>query len=276
MYTLRKKHGKDDTSVLTVMDSSTYRILEQIKSPILSESAPVIVDIPPEYNQMQKSRYLKTRLREIVQGDFLFIDGDTLIADRLDEIDRMDQNTDIAAVSDGHEETRNVGAIDKMPEKCRKAGFSNLDNEHCFNSGVLFVRDTPVAHDFFRTWHDCWKQSLANGVHFDQPAMWEANRIMGHPVQEFSGVWNCQFYTKKRENYNRYVKESKILHYYRTFYHGRLLLSIIDQVSKTGKVNFKSAVFLQWPRTIVYIMHLSMFKAKLRDSFISGIRSHRK
>ena len=47
----------------------------------------ITVDVPVQYNQMQKSRFLKTTLREIVTGDYLFIDTDTVITSDLSEID---------------------------------------------------------------------------------------------------------------------------------------------------------------------------------------------
>ena len=267
LYTLKKMlKGDSERAVLTLMDSSTLENLKRRGSSILSDSTPVVVDIPPEYNQMQISRYLKTSLPEIVHGDFLFLDGDTLIADRLDAIDDMDSKIDIAAVTDGNG-AYTVRDFVTLAQRCRKAGFDRLDDEPCFNSGVLFVRDTPTAHEFFKTWHHCWKQSCSNEVPFDQPALWETNRITGHRLQSLPGEWNCQFASRER-NYSRYVANAKILHYYKTFYGGRLLLSIIRRMTVSkGKPNCVDAMLLSWPKSIVYLRNVALFVWNMKARF---------
>lgn len=265
LYTLRKRmKGDRDLEVLTVMDPLTFQVLKQCGSPILSESTPIVVDPPPGYDPMSLSRYLKTSLREIVQGDFLYIDCDTMIAGRLDEIDNLDANTDIAAVLDRNLEIR-AEENDYAFEKCRKAGFLDLVNEIGFNGGVFFVRDTPVAHDFFRIWHDLWKKTLDRGVPYDQPALWETNRIMGHPIQRLSGVWNCQI-AADNNGAAIYVRTVRILHYY-SAYDGRILLSMLERIRKKGKVNFFDAVLLRWPQSLVYIRRFSMSFWETRAAF---------
>ena len=265
LQTLKKRNRNSE--VLTVMDSITYQKLKECSSRILSESTPVIVsDLPQEFDPMQRSRYLKTTLRKIIEGDFLFIDGDTLISDRLDEIDSAGAGADIAAVADGNRDHYKAGESDKILARCSSAGFSQMENELCFNSGVLFVRDTPSAHVFFQTWHDLWKESLNHGVPQDQPSLWETNRVLAHPIQELSGIWNCQF-GSNGNSYNRYVRKAKILHYYNTLYHGRLLLSIIDQTMHKDKLNFVSSMFLLWPKSIVYMRRLALFIGRMKAHF---------
>jgi len=39
--------------------------------------------VPEELNQVQRSRYLKTTLRSILTGDYLFVDTDTVFASLL-------------------------------------------------------------------------------------------------------------------------------------------------------------------------------------------------
>ena len=58
----------------------------------------ITVDFNPEIGNKQCSRWIKTNLREYVKGDFLFIDTDTVITDKLDEID--DWDIDIGMVYD--------------------------------------------------------------------------------------------------------------------------------------------------------------------------------
>ncbi len=189
LCTLRRRNR--DAEVLVVMDAQTHEALQKQASPILTYAKPVIVDIPGEYNALQQSRYLKTTLRMIIEGDFLFLDCDTLIAEKLDEIDLL--QSELAFVPDLNSPSIACSFLSYINEQARRAGFLEQDNEPYFNSGVMFVRDTPFSWRFFVMWHECWKKSLANGIPQDQPALREANRLLDHPITELSGIYNCQF-----------------------------------------------------------------------------------
>ena len=96
LYSLRMFHPEDIVEV--VMDEKTYSRLVKQRHRLLVDVKPIVVEIPTEYSLMQRSRYLKTRLREIIVGDFLYLDTDTVIADSLAAID--DFQWDMAAVLD--------------------------------------------------------------------------------------------------------------------------------------------------------------------------------
>lgn len=165
-----------------------------------------VVETPHGYNNVQKSRYLKTNLRKFVKGDFLFIDCDTIICDSLAEIDEVD--ADIAMVAD-----LNGDLLLKDPntlQKYRDAGFGEAIDLPYFNSGVIYAKDTSSVHEFYADWYTNWCKSDSNGVKYDQPALCMTNADNGLMIKELAGVWNCQF---KMEG-SRYLREAKIMHYY--------------------------------------------------------------
>ena len=205
-YSLRLYHPKGDAEVVLVMDTDTHQRLVNKKAPILDDVTPVVVDIPEEYTIMQRSRYLKTSLRSHVKGDFIFIDTDTIICDRLDEIDKM--NTDVATVADMN---MNLYFVDEKRIKFgRQAGFSELKNQPYYNSGVIYSKATEESKTFYEKWQSCWKKSIRNNILQDQPALCQANMEMGHFVNEISGYWNCQLcYPESRQYYSK----AKIFHY---------------------------------------------------------------
>ena len=154
---------------------------------------------------MQASRFLKTNLRKLVDGDYLFIDTDTIICDKLDSIDQID--ADIALVADCN---RNLMLDESaVVERCKNAGFTNIEGQPYFNSGVMFVRDTPTSHEFYEEWYRQWLYSSNKGIYLDQPSMNYSNIQLGYPIKELSGVWNCQIYF----NGWNFLSRSKILHY---------------------------------------------------------------
>ena len=99
LYSLRIFHPDDIVEV--VMDEKTYSRLVKQKHRLLADVKPIVVEIPKEYSLMQRSRYLKTRLREIIVGDFLYLDTDTVVAGPLGEVDHF--SGVIAAVWDNHD-----------------------------------------------------------------------------------------------------------------------------------------------------------------------------
>jgi len=196
-----------DVIVEMVVDESTYVSLEGNRAKIVGYVNKVRkVETPHGYNNVQKSRYLKTNLRKFVKGDFLFIDCDTIICDSLAEIDEVD--ADIAMVAD-----LNGDLLLKDPntlQKYRDAGFGDATGLPYFNSGVIFARDTEMVHKFYVDWYDNWCKSDCNGVKYDQPALCVTNANHGLVIKELSGTWNCQF---KMCGFP-YLKKAKIMHYY--------------------------------------------------------------
>lgn len=206
LYSLRLYHPKGDTEVELVMDETTHQRLVEKKAAILDDVTPIVTSIPPEYTKMQRSRYLKTRLRRIVKGNFLYIDCDTIICNRLDDIDNVDAT--VAMVSD--ENRNNYLKSPHKIELCNKAGFSLLENQPYFNSGVIYVQDTSLSCLFFEEWNRLWNQSLLSNVPQDQPALCMANVNVGQIVTELPSAWNLQCRNGIGDNH----VETKILHYY--------------------------------------------------------------
>ena len=54
----------------------------------------VSVNPPAEFTPTQKNRFLKTTLRQNVEGDFLYVDNDTVITGSLKELDDLEEEID--------------------------------------------------------------------------------------------------------------------------------------------------------------------------------------
>ena len=228
LYSLRLYHPKDTVEV--VMDEETHQRLVEKKSAMLSDVRPIVVPIPPECSVMQRSRYLKTRLRQIVKGDFLYIDTDTIICKSLADIDKVEAN--VAMVADLNGELfllQNQLCIDR----CKAAGFPDVIGKPMFNSGVAYVRETDVARNLFVNWHSYWQKSLDNGIPYDQPALSKANMETGYPIMELSGVWNCQILVKDSK---KHLKRKKIIHYY-TLFHNTAADLLFKYIRSKGYVD---------------------------------------
>ena len=79
LHSLRLYHSREDTEVVVVMDQDTHTRLQEMRATLLKEITPLPVDVPSDYSIKQRSRYLKTNLRELLRGDFLYLDTDTVL-----------------------------------------------------------------------------------------------------------------------------------------------------------------------------------------------------
>lgn len=229
--------------IIVVCDKDTNDGFVGSRAKILNTVAKIIVvDVPTTYSKIQKSRYIKTNLREVVEGDFLFIDTDTVICGSLMGIDRI--SADIAMCADLNEGIKLTDS--NTINRCRQAGFPDMGNKPYFNSGVMFVRDTPMAHKFYEGWHKQWLFSVANGVPQDQPSMNFTNSSMGNVVTQLPDEWNCQIYFNGWDC----LPKAKILHYAGGG-EKELLKKLYSEV-KSGNSSDKLLYYISNPKTRLY------------------------
>ena len=167
----------------------------------------VVAQLDATLTPMQRSRLLKTGMRDYVKGDFLFIDADTVVAGPLGAIDQVE--APLAACTDLHAPSFALHPHYRATvNMCRKLGFDASACPLYFNSGVLLVKDTPANHSFFQAWQKNYSNGFAAGIRPDQPSLAQTNAQMGNPVQPLPDVWNCQV-----QNGVRYLKDALIVHY---------------------------------------------------------------
>lgn len=243
LYSLRLHHPKGDAVVEVVMDEETHQRLVDKKAEMLNDVTPIVVPIPPEYTIMQRSRYLKTQLRQLVKGDFLYLDTDTLVCNSLIDIDKVDAN--IAMVADFNQELPLTDPY-SIKKTC-DAGFGDLKGQPYFNSGVIFTKDDSITYKFYMEWHHLWQQSCLRGIVYDQPALCQANCFFNKMIIELPGIWNCQLQVYNSHQY----LEAHIYHYYANHINFSRLL-FLDQIKKDNKVNIDVAQIAQNPYTTGY------------------------
>ncbi len=195
----------DQGTAATFTNKRTYH--EQLGSEIC------VVQVPEEYNNRDRSRFLKTSMYNYLNEDFLFIDGDTLICEDLGDID---QNITMGMVLDRHLLISESSYQSFYNERALPLKWATgYENKH-FNSGVIWVKKSAESQKFFDLWHSLWKETLKNySIVYDQTALNEANAQMHGFVKEISGIWNCQ--VSRRSAALKHLHEAKILHYYASF-----------------------------------------------------------
>ena len=247
------KYYNPSAHVILVVDVQTSEYIKN-KNGLLNEiDDVVIVNVPNDLTNKQRSRYLKTTLRHHIKGDYLFIDTDTVVAEDLSKIDY--EKSKIAAVLDRNIDV-NRNSMRKFIENDIKSMDLTLDNlkSKYFNSGVLFIRDVPESYDFYNKWYEYWNKVRD----IDQPAFAKANMECGYLVQELDGTWNCQLV----ENFINYLSEGKILHYFASGHQSSYLLydnEFMNNILREGCLSEDIKHMLEKPRSLFQDKHLLVY-----------------
>ena len=166
-----------------------------------------VISIDDKFTPMQRSRFLKTSMRNVVDGDFLFIDSDTAIVGDLSIPEEW--RGGIYAVLDFHTNLSKAINRRKVRNNAINMGFSPILNDELFNSGVIFVADTPEMRKFFEKWHELWLACVSKGFNFDMASFAEADFTFGYIIKQMPGAWNCQLAYG-----NRFLPTAKVLHFF--------------------------------------------------------------
>lgn len=164
----------------------------------------VVQDLDPSLSAMQRSRLLKTGMRNYVEGDFLYIDADTIVAWPLEGIDRV--KAPLAACRDLHSPFALHPHREAIIHMCRRIGYDISAAPEYFNSGVMLVRDTPLTRQFFTDWQANYAASFAAGIRPDQLSLAKTNDK--GVIALLPDAWNCEV-----QNGVRYLGSACIWHY---------------------------------------------------------------
>ncbi len=207
MYSAKMYEPSIRIEVLT--DNHTINTFSEAREKMVSLADEIVsVVFPDDIDAKTRSRLLKTSARQHITGDYLFIDTDTIVTGSLREIDDVD--CDIAAVKDMN------GSIpfatkDHIERRVGKVFDSRFDvSDFYFNSGVMYVKDSEVAHEFYRSWNRNYKLCVKKGIFVDQLSLVYTNHIFEGIIRPLGSAWNTML---KVCSLNQ-IQQAKIIHYF--------------------------------------------------------------
>ena len=188
LYSLRQFHPEVTVNVL--VDEPTKKYVERFPELCAMITNIVVVPVPENYNAKQRSRVIKTTVRNVIDGAYLFIDTDTVICKPLDDIDNL--TCDIAAVPEEHLMLKDL-TFSPVNGIKNLFGVDISDSKYWFNSGVMFVADNLTTREFYTLWNQKWEYScFVKGNSQDQPALSVANKESNMLISELPGIYNSQ------------------------------------------------------------------------------------
>jgi len=205
-YSFRLHEPDRDIRVLCDQETHDYITKYPEFSKIVNEI--VVVDVSDTTNLRFKSKEIKTTVRQHVKGPYLFVDTDTICADSLGDIDSF--NFDVACVPEFHVPLKDCVFKHLVRGYIRNSFNDDItDKDAWYNSGVMFVNDTPKSYEICNLWNDYWKKSnFVAGHKQDQPPLLITHRESGYSISELPGEYNCQVGWSVK-----YLANAKIFHF---------------------------------------------------------------
>lgn len=203
------RHWNPDAHIVLITDNLTDQLFVGKRAEILDYISEKIV-VPFEDDSLSmayRSRWLKTSVRQLISGDFLFIDCDTIICKSLADVDDFD--CEVGAVPEAM-----LPVVEFCPsllemdvKRCADLGLDLLKEEYYYCSGVVYAKDTSSAHKLYELWHTYWKQSFAMQMLADQPGLCRADVECNHIIKRIPDSYDVISYT-----HNHFYRDARILH----------------------------------------------------------------
>ena len=239
IFSLRRHHPEATVKVLVDMETKEYLSRFPQLTSMIDET--VVVQTPAGYNAKQRSRQIKTTIRNVLKGDYIFIDTDTVICKPLDgiveDIRELKDFRGIAAVREGHATMKDT----LFPPTGTVKRIFDIDISQSplmTNSGVMFVADIPFTHEFYKRWNENWKRScFEKGNSQDQPSLYATDCQYGYVIRELSGIYNAQVAMSLK-----YYADAVILHWWHMdfiedqSYSPYFSLKIYQDLKKEGEI----------------------------------------
>lgn len=205
------RYHNPDAHIVLLVDDKTNELFVGKRAEVLEYITEKVV-IPFEdtnATMMYRSRWIKTKVRQLVEGDLLFIDCDTIIVQSLADIDNC--NHDVAMALDQHSYVSEFEESIKQQTQLNslKLGYDVLRENCYFNSGVIYSKDTLNAYHLWDWWHKFWLEGIKKDINIDQIALGKANLLCKHMIHRLLDEWNTLVYMNPI-----FIAEGKILHFW--------------------------------------------------------------
>lgn len=194
--------------VSVIIDTETDALLRKIDAEVYEWAEVLVHAIDGDYSTVEKSRVLKLSVRQLIKGDLLYIDTDTVICDAFpDDI----SDSSVAMVLELNA-LRSIAKCEATNHYDKMAGIELNGFDYYFNSGVIWSKDDSFANEFYRNWLDLWEITRKRDTFRDQPSLnYLVKERISH-IGVLDNEWNVQIATQTHSPLN-YLTTAYIIHY---------------------------------------------------------------
>ncbi len=233
-------------NIFLFCDEETGNALKTSGDLILTEIDEFRIIQTPPGQPVFKNRFIKTSLRLLIEGDFLFLDSDILVKDR---IDCFLDSIEVFGAASNHS-TPNIDQQIWQDDRnaLSKMGWQ-INHDVYLNGGVLFYRDTSACRLLSETWHKNWLKTVSSGSFRDQPSLNHSVFSEQIVVTILPFSMNAQFGITPQSSVGAtilhfYASNNSLLYTYFMQYVNELNNSMLVDVEKLKSIMSKDCPFL--------------------------------
>ena len=249
VYSLRQYN--ENVYIVLIVDTVTDSTMTGKRRKIIDDvDEYLVIDVSDKYSKKQKSRILKTSVRNIIEGDFLYIDTDTVICGGIAAID--DEKGEIEIAYDLHVKNKESRFYMESIAMALKLGVDISEDPEYFNSGVIYCKDTQRTREFYSEWNKSYLDNLNNRNDMDQTPLAVENHRQGYPITRLPDIYNCQVRWGMK-----YFSEALVLHYLATNMNnnGMYLMPFMDaqlfiDIKRNGEIPYYVMKIVDDPKSI--------------------------
>jgi hypothetical protein len=244
-----------DIRIMLCCDRPSFDAMKSVNDLLLEETDEINVFEVPDGTAEFRNRYIKTNLRGLIDGAFLFLDSDTFVRGDLSYIYSI--KGDVAGARN-HSKHFLMEQIWSEDDKALKQMNWRIRDDVYINGGVLYFNDTRGAYQLAERWHRKWQQFFrTNRLHRDQPSL---NASL-YEVQPTLVILDDKFNAQFRMNL-KVAHDAVIWHYYAT--DNSMPLTAFEHLVKNVQENGELS------KTALFKM-VKSFHPWQRNSFIEDI-----
>lgn len=187
------KYYNTSANIILITDQRTIDDIHshQMDNLLQNIDEVIIAETDSSFNGMQRSRQLKTSVRNLVEGDILFIDTDTIITGKVEFVDGID-NMIIGAVYDGHHKKAVIKFNEKVKGVMDAMAWNMSSILEYFNSGIIYIKDCKETREFYKKWNANWIQTKNLGYNYDQLSFAFTNIEFNNIIKPLPFYFNTQ------------------------------------------------------------------------------------
>lgn len=193
--------------IVLVTDQLSADSFRRCRDPLLSEIDDCLVFQAPRESEVFRSRFIRTNLRNLIDGQYLVLDSDMLVRDDLSEL--FSSDADIVCAPN-HSSDQFHLQISREDQDTLSAMGWNVRRDVYVNGGLMLCNDSSAARRFAADWHKKWISAHnRTGRYRDQPALNSALHATSVSLAVLPHRFNAQF--KKRAGV---ANSAAIWHFY--------------------------------------------------------------
>lgn len=222
------RRQEPNARIVIVVEGTTPGANEEMTARFASIADSIIAKRASVSAPVAKSRFHKIALRDYVDGDFIYLDSDTLAVAPFADV--LESAGEVGAVADFNFDISHGWFPAVAEQPFRQLGWQ-YPLPYQLNAGVIFLRDTPAVHAFSKEWLARFQASTALPHVWDQVTFNSALFATNVPHEVLPHGYNAMVV---KRNYR--FKSARILHFFGSpeEQRGTLIEHLMHHLKRTG------------------------------------------